>query len=65
MTEYTFKDHMYIILTRCKNVNTMKHVSEEWDWWVQQHNVELSAQSWQEYTAAVLFCRSLIEDYEK
>lgn len=65
MKQYTFKYHLYIILTRCKNVNKMKCVSEEWDWWVKEYNIELNAQSWQEYTDAVLFCSSLIEDYPK
>lgn len=61
--KFTFTEHLYLMLTKCKNVSTMQHVSEEWDWWVGQHNIELDAQAWQEYTDAVLFCKSLIEDY--
>lgn len=60
---YDFTSHLYIVARHVNEALTMQHVSEEWGWWVQQHNIELSAQSWQEYTDAVLFCKSLIEDY--
>ena len=60
---YDFTSHLYLLARHLNGPLTMKYTSEEWDWWVQQHNIELNAQSWQEYADAVLFCKSLIEDY--
>jgi hypothetical protein len=63
--KFTFTEHLYLMMTKCKNVNNMKAVSEEWDWWVDEYGIELNVQSWQEYADAVFFCKGLIEDYPK
>jgi len=62
---YDFTAHLYVVARLVDKPLIMKTVSEEWDWWVKEHGIDLNTKTWQEYTDAVFFCKGLIEDYPK
>lgn len=62
---FGFTAHLQLVAIHADKPLTMKDVSEEWNWWVKEHDIDFNTKTWQEYTDAVFFCKGLIEDYPK